>query len=110
MICNVNIDASLNIGRVQLYEHVNKRQRKKEIDVLMKCFFFFQNTYIAPNSHWKGGQIHKDDILTLDHCHPHLMATAGYDGELCVWNLETEKIYLRLRQGQVSDMQEILFD
>jgi hypothetical protein len=32
------------------------------------------------------------------------MATAGYDGELCVWNLETEKIYLRLRQGQVSDM------
>ena len=37
------------------------------------------------------------------------MATAGYDGELCVWNLETEKIYLRLRQGQVSDMYDILF-
>lgn len=66
------------------------------------------NTYIAPNSYWKGGQIHKDDILTLDHCHPHLMATAGYDGELCVWNLETEKIYLRLRQGQVSDISKAI--
>ncbi|XP_063446060.1 WD repeat-containing protein on Y chromosome-like isoform X2 [Mytilus trossulus] len=66
------------------------------------------NTYIAPNSHWKGGQIHKDDILTLDHCHPHFMATAGYDGELCVWNLETEKIYLRLRQGQPSDISKAI--
>ncbi|XP_052069658.1 WD repeat-containing protein on Y chromosome-like isoform X4 [Mytilus californianus] len=66
------------------------------------------NTYIAPNSHWKGGQIHKDDILTLDHCHPHFMASAGYDGELCVWNLETEKIYLRLRQGQPSDISKAI--
>ena len=60
----------------------------------------FQNVYIKADNHWKGGQVHKDDILAIDYCHPNLLATASFDGELVVWSLETEKMFVRLRKGQ----------
>ena len=60
--------------------------------------------YLPPMHHWKGGQIHKDDILTIDFCPPNLLCTASFDGEIIVWDVETEKIFIRLRKGQVSNM------
>ena len=60
--------------------------------------------YLPPMHHWKGGQVHKDDILTIDFCPPNLLCTASFDGEIIVWDVETEKIFIRLRKGQVSNM------
>ena len=65
---------------------------------------YFQNMYLPPMHLWKGGQIHKDDILTIDFCQPNLLCTASFDGEIIVWDVETEKIFVRLRKGQASNM------
>ena len=60
--------------------------------------------YVAADADWKGGQLHKDDILSMDHYLPYYIATGGFDGEITVWDVETQKIFLRLRKGQKADM------
>ncbi|KAI8506660.1 hypothetical protein Bbelb_160870 [Branchiostoma belcheri] len=60
------------------------------------------NMYVTANTSWKGGQAHKDDILSVAHCPPNLLATASFDGDLIVWSMETQKIFLRLRRGHHS--------
>ncbi|KAF6023693.1 hypothetical protein EB796_017999 [Bugula neritina] len=54
------------------------------------------NLYIEADDSWKGGTLHRDDILDLAYCSPNLLATASFDGEILVWTLETEKLILRL--------------
>lgn len=66
--------------------------------------YFSQSMYIQAQDNWKGGQLHKDDILTIDFCPPNLLCTASFDGEIIVWDVETEKIFVRLRKGQVSNL------
>ena len=53
---------------------------------------------------WKGGQIHKDDILSVDFCRPNLLVTASFDGQIVVWSAETETVFVLLRKGQPSQM------
>ena len=60
--------------------------------------------YIPAHLDWKGGQLHNDDILAMDFAPPNYLATAGFDGEIVVWDIETEKIFVRLRKGQEADM------
>ncbi|XP_077980125.1 cilia- and flagella-associated protein 337-like [Glandiceps talaboti] len=60
------------------------------------------NVFIKAQTNWKGGQVHKDDILSVDFCPPNLVATASFDGEIIVWSVETEKMFRRLRRGQPS--------
>ncbi|XP_055876696.1 WD repeat-containing protein 49-like isoform X3 [Biomphalaria glabrata] len=55
---------------------------------------------LSANDKWKGGQLHTDDILTADFAPPNFLATASFDGEIIVWDVDTEKIYVRLRKGQ----------
>ncbi|KAL4240997.1 hypothetical protein ACF0H5_001776 [Mactra antiquata] len=62
------------------------------------------NMYLQAQKNWKGGQLHKDDILTIDFCPPNLLCTASFDGEIIVWDVETEKIFVRLRKGQASNL------
>ncbi|XP_069124684.1 cilia- and flagella-associated protein 337-like isoform X2 [Argopecten irradians] len=62
------------------------------------------NLYVPANTDWKGGQLHADDILSMDFCLPQFLATGGFDGEITVWDLETEKIFVRLRRGQKPDI------
>ncbi|KAK3091715.1 hypothetical protein FSP39_022107 [Pinctada imbricata] len=62
------------------------------------------NMYIPAQLDWKGGQIHQDDILAMDFAMPNYLATAGFDGEIVVWDIETEKIFIRLRKGQQADI------
>ena len=63
-----------------------------------------QNLYVTASYNWKGGQLHHDDILTCDYCPPQYIATAGFDGEIIVWDVETEKVFARLRKGQPTNM------
>lgn len=60
--------------------------------------------YVTANNGWKGGQLHQDDILTIDYCPPNYVVTGGFDGEIIVWDLETEKVFARLRKGQATNM------
>nr|XP_006814770.1 PREDICTED: WD repeat-containing protein 49-like [Saccoglossus kowalevskii] len=62
------------------------------------------NAFIKADISWRGGQVHKDDILSVDYCSPNLLATASFDGEIIVWSVETEKMFKRLRRGQPSKM------
>ncbi|XP_031750588.1 WD repeat-containing protein on Y chromosome isoform X2 [Xenopus tropicalis] len=55
--------------------------------------------YVPANHSWKGGQLHQEDILTADFCPSlGLLATASFDGEIILWNAETQRLYLYLRQ------------
>ncbi|XP_018090989.1 WD repeat-containing protein on Y chromosome isoform X1 [Xenopus laevis] len=55
--------------------------------------------YVPANDSWKGGQVHQEDILTADLCPSlGLLATASFDGEIILWNVETQRLYLYLRQ------------
>ncbi|XP_072168406.1 cilia- and flagella-associated protein 337-like [Diadema setosum] len=56
--------------------------------------------FLRADTNWKGGQVHRDDILAVDYSPPSLLATASFDGEILVWSLETQKISVRLRKGQ----------
>ncbi|EDV25751.1 uncharacterized protein TRIADDRAFT_55170 [Trichoplax adhaerens] len=53
--------------------------------------------YVEP-SDWRGGQEHSDDILVCAYCPPSLMATASYDGEIIIWNANSENFVKHLRQ------------
>ncbi|PVD39372.1 hypothetical protein C0Q70_02002 [Pomacea canaliculata] len=66
------------------------------------------NMYVTANTDWKGGQLHKDDILTVDYCPPNYIATASFDSEILVWDLETEKVHVRLRKGQPTNLKRQL--
>ncbi|XP_071797033.1 cilia- and flagella-associated protein 337-like isoform X1 [Asterias amurensis] len=63
---------------------------------------------VKGDTSWKGGQVHKDDILAVDYCPPNLLATASFDGEIIVWSVETETIFVRLRKGQSSQVSKRL--
>lgn len=56
------------------------------------------NVFIKANKDWKGGHLHRDDILTVTVCPPNLLATASFDGEILVWFLETQALFKTLRK------------
>nr|XP_032829660.1 WD repeat-containing protein on Y chromosome-like [Petromyzon marinus] len=54
-------------------------------------------TALKADSSWKGGQLHREDILALSYSPAlGLLATASYDGAIFVWSAETQKLFLRL--------------
>ena len=61
--------------------------------------YIFQNVNVKANNEWKGGQVHQEDILAVSYSAPNLLATASFDGEINVWSLETESLYLKLRKA-----------
>ncbi|XP_055893432.1 WD repeat-containing protein on Y chromosome-like isoform X2 [Biomphalaria glabrata] len=52
-----------------------------------------------PTPYWlddlKNG--HKEDVLSIAHCLPNLLATGSYDGEVIVWNMVSGHIFCHLR-------------
>lgn len=40
---------------------------------------------------------HKEDILSIAQCPPNLLATAGYDGEIIVWNMVSGHIFCKCK-------------
>lgn len=61
-----------------------------------------QNTHIKPRTSWKGGHIHQEDILAVAYCPPNILATASFDGEICLWSMETEMLFRRMRRRQTT--------
>ena len=57
--------------------------------------------YVLP-SEWKGGQEHADDILALSFLPPNSLASASYDGEIVLWNNNSEQASRHLTQRFVN--------
>ncbi|THD24410.1 WD repeat-containing protein 49 [Fasciola hepatica] len=57
----------------------------------------FRDHYVYP-SEWKGGPEHSDDVLTGVALPPNGLITGSYDGELVVWNTNSELAARRMTQ------------
>ncbi|CAH8477419.1 unnamed protein product [Dicrocoelium dendriticum] len=57
----------------------------------------FRDHYVYP-SEWKGGPEHSDDVLTGIALPPNGLITGSYDGELIVWNTNSELAARRMTQ------------
>ena len=71
---------------------------------LFMGFFCVQMHHIKVNTGWKAGVVHQEDILSIAHLPPYLMATCSFDGEINIWNLDTENLFVKLRKGFTADM------
>ncbi|XP_069829928.1 cilia- and flagella-associated protein 337 isoform X2 [Dendropsophus ebraccatus] len=55
--------------------------------------------YLVQPSEWKGGVQHHDDILCAAFLPPQNLVTGSYDGEMVVWNNNTENASRKLHPG-----------
>lgn len=46
--------------------------------------------------------LHKDDILAVDHTKSGLMATTSYDGQVCCWNIETGHVFCQMNVNDTA--------
>ncbi|KAK3099235.1 hypothetical protein FSP39_001323 [Pinctada imbricata] len=53
---------------------------------------------------------HKEDILSVAQCPPNLLATAGYDGEVIVWNMVSGHKYCHLRAPTLPEYEDQSLD
>lgn len=75
---------------------------------MFKLLFFFRyitifrtNTfrdYIVDPGDWKGGLEHQDDVLACSFLPSHTLATGSYDGEIIIWNINSEMASRRMNQ------------
>lgn len=54
------------------------------------------NSFYVYPSEWKGRLEHQDDVLSEAFCAPTTLATASYDGEIVLWNLNSEQAFRHL--------------
>ncbi|XP_067024528.1 cilia- and flagella-associated protein 337-like isoform X2 [Acropora muricata] len=54
------------------------------------------NSFYVYPSEWKGRLEHQDDVLCEAFCPPTTLATASYDGEIVLWNLNSEQAFRHL--------------
>ncbi|GAB1287618.1 WD repeat domain 49 [Apodemus speciosus] len=57
------------------------------------------NQFFIQSEEWKGGVHHQDDILCAAFLPPQTLATGSYDGEIVLWNNNTENAYHVLHPG-----------
>lgn len=57
----------------------------------------FREFHVLP-SDWKGGQEHAEDVLCAAFMPPNILATGSYDGEIVIWNTNSEHSSRHLTQ------------
>ena len=73
--------------------------------------FHFQKSQIPikPEQLWKGEFQHKEDILCSD-SFKDILVTGSFDGEINVWSLDTQNLFMCLRKGkQQAKLDELHF-
>ncbi|KAM4691166.1 LOW QUALITY PROTEIN: cilia- and flagella-associated protein 337-like [Rhinophrynus dorsalis] len=105
-----NVQNGLNLHRLEPVEEVEvtcvlplKEQKYLSVGWNRKIVIYdvtkIDNMYIPANDSWGAGHLHKEDILSVDFCPSlGLLVTASFDGEIIVWNTETQRLYLYLRK------------
>ncbi|VDK84175.1 unnamed protein product [Dibothriocephalus latus] len=61
----------------------------------------FDEHYVFP-SEWKGAPEHQDDVMAGCALPPHNLITASYDGELIIWNTNSDLVSRRMNQRSKS--------
>ncbi|VEL06870.1 unnamed protein product [Protopolystoma xenopodis] len=57
----------------------------------------FRDHFVYP-SEWSGGPEHEDDVLAGCSLPPHSLITGSYDGEIVIWNTNSELAARRMTQ------------
>ncbi|KAK3094556.1 hypothetical protein FSP39_003370 [Pinctada imbricata] len=57
----------------------------------------FKGFHVQP-ADWKGGQEHGEDVLCAAFTSPNVLATGSYDGEIVIWNTNSEQASRHLSQ------------
>ncbi|XP_032752844.1 WD repeat-containing protein 49 [Rattus rattus] len=68
------------------------------------------NQFFIRSEEWKGGVHHQDDILCAAFLPPQTLATGSYDGEIVLWNNNTENAHHVLHPGyqrQLASMRDL---
>ena len=66
------------------------------------CCLTFQLCIVSINDSQSVVAFRQDDILCIGHCHPNLIATGSFDGDLILWSLERQNVFKRLKRGAGS--------
>ncbi|XP_076812547.1 cilia- and flagella-associated protein 337-like [Clavelina lepadiformis] len=95
---------SLNAGRDRPADIAQVVMLKRSIVAIGwdKLITIFRQTaltqYHVQPADWKGGKEHQDDILSSAYCPPSMLATGSYDGEIIIWNTNSEGVSKKLQQ------------
>ncbi|ESO89700.1 hypothetical protein LOTGIDRAFT_124680, partial [Lottia gigantea] len=57
----------------------------------------FKDYHVQP-ADWKGGQAHTEDVLNAAFVGPHTLASGSYDGDIVIWNTNSEQATRHLSQ------------
>eukprot|EP00073_Rattus_norvegicus_P034770 XP_008759340.1 PREDICTED: WD repeat-containing protein 49 isoform X1 [Rattus norvegicus] len=66
------------------------------------------NQFFIQSEEWKGGVRHQDDILCAAFLPPQTLATGSYDGEIVLWNNNTENAHHVLHPGYQRQLASML--
>ncbi|XP_031229964.1 WD repeat-containing protein 49 isoform X2 [Mastomys coucha] len=64
--------------------------------------------FFIQSEEWKGGVHHQDDILCAAFLPPQTLATGSYDGEIVLWNNNTENAHHVLHPGYQRQLTSML--
>ncbi len=63
----------------------------------------YESTPSKPRLFWHGQFQHNDDILCSD-SYNSLLATGSYDGQIKIWSMETQRLFMCLQDKQRSEL------
>ncbi|XP_034356915.2 cilia- and flagella-associated protein 337 isoform X1 [Arvicanthis niloticus] len=66
------------------------------------------NQFFIQSEEWKGGVHHQDDILCVAFLPPQTLATGSYDGEIVLWNNNTENAHHVLHPGYQRQLTSVV--
>lgn len=69
---------------------------------IVACSLIFQMCIVSINDSGSIVAFRQDDILCIAHCHPNLIATGSFDGDLILWSLERQNVFKKLKRGAGS--------
>lgn len=73
-------------------DKVNVKMRDCSTPAPQLACLILQTHGLNPALAWNRDTPHGDDIIAMDYCSPHYLATGSFDGLTVVWNTDTERV------------------
>ena len=77
-----------------------------EVANLLVCKDRSTGSYIKLHPKYCGKGVHSQDILGIALMKPNLLATASYDWEMVLWDVEWQRLQSRINSQKQSQLQE----